>query len=99
MFVVVQEIGSPFTPCAVIYTVVLAGFGGFELAEGTREGFGGGFFSRGRWGRRFICLDGSRLRRCTAEWPLRKWVTGGAKPLGEEEAGRSCEEKMRLEHC
>lgn len=72
MFIVVQEIGSPFTPCAVIYTVVLAGLGGFELAEGMGEGFGGGFFIRGRLGRRFFWLDGLRPCRCMAEGPLEK---------------------------
>lgn len=72
MFIVVEEIGSPFAPCAVIYTVVLAGFGGFELAEGMGEGLGGVFFISGRLGRRLLWLDGSRLCGCMAEWPLEK---------------------------
>lgn len=72
MFFVVQEILSAFTRCAMIYTAILARLGGFELAEGVGEGLGGRFFIRGRLGRRVFWLDGSRLRRCMAEWPFGK---------------------------
>ena len=50
MFIVVEEVGPPFSPCAVIYAAIFAGAGRIGLAEGTGEGFGGGFFIGGRVG-------------------------------------------------
>lgn len=50
MFVVVEEIGPPFSPCAVVYAAVFARLGRFGLAEGAGKRFRGGFFFSWRFG-------------------------------------------------
>ena len=82
MFVIVEEIGPPFSPCAVIYAAVLARLRGFGLAKGTEKGFWGGFFIGGRFGGRGGGLGGRGKRRCTAVGPLEMRLAGGAEPLG-----------------
>ena len=66
MFVVVEEIGPPFSPCAVIYAAIFAGDGRIGLAEGTGEGFGGGFFIGGRFAGGGFWLGGRRQCGCVA---------------------------------
>lgn len=79
MFVVVEKIGPPFSPCAVVYAAIFTRLGGFGLPEGAGERFRGGFFIGWRFGggggRRWEC-------GCVALWPLEKRLAGGAEPLG-----------------
>lgn len=98
MFIIVEEIIPPFSPCAVIYAAILARLRGFGLTEGTGEGFRGGFFIRGRFG------GGGRLGKggkcgCAAVWRLETRLAGGAQPLGQEKGTGSSEEEPWLKHC
>lgn len=85
MFIVIEEIVSPLSPCAVIYTAVFARDRRFELAEGMGKGFWGGFVIGGRFGGGCCWLRGLRKRGCPAVGPLEIRLAGGTEPLGEEE--------------
>lgn len=83
MFVVVEEIGPPFSPCAVVYAAIFARLGWFGLAEGAGERFRGGFFIGGRFGGGGGGWLGGRWECvCVALWPLEKRLAGGTEPLG-----------------
>lgn len=60
VFVIVEVIGHPFSPCAVVYAAVFAWDGRFGLAKGMGEGFGGGLVIGGRFGGRCCWLEGLR---------------------------------------
>ena len=99
MFIVIEEISPPFSPRPVVYAFVLARLRGIGLAEGTGEGFRGGFFIGGRFWGRGNWLGGRGKCGCAAVWPLETRLAGGAEPLGWEEGVRPCEEEPWLKHC
>ena len=98
MSIIIEKINPPFSPCTVIYAAVFVRNWRFELAKGTGEGFGGGFFIGGWFGGRYCWLGG--LRQCgrATIWPLEARLAGGAGPLGKEENPRSYQGRPRLKH-
>lgn len=98
MFVVVEEIGPSFLPCAEVDAAVLAWLRGFALAKRMGKGFRGGFFIGGRFGGGGGWFGGRGKCGCAAVWPLETRSAGAVIPLGEEECRRSCEEEPWLTH-